>query len=556
MATSKPRLIIIGLDGADWDVIEPFIQQGELPVIESLMDRGSHCVLRSTVPPVTPCAWTTMYTGVNPGKHGVYDFANYLCGQDRIHLTNGSNRRCSTFMQLCSRAGLSVGCLNAPWTYPPDPLDGYVVSGMDTPQFGPGMAHPPEVFDEIVDLVGEYDIKPSPDLGMREKPCVEEIDDRVEKLTTVAMWMMENRPTDLFMLVFLITDSIQHGFLGDRTLRSTSGRVYDDLVLHVYRLVDEAIGKMLEATGDDVPVVLVSDHGGAAFERYVIFDALFRELGFLKLKKESASLTQRVKKAAWSLGYRVKALLPDGWVRRFRKTGARVRDAIKKDFEAPEIDWNSTVAVPMPSFGMIRVNLKGRDPAGIVEPGDEYERTCERITEALEQYRDPLDGARVFAQVRRGRDIYDGPNTKWAPDLVAIPTSTRFHTFSPAGSYQKGLNSLRPPIVPREPNFNGTHSYNGVFVASRGCFEARGRIEQQQIHDIAPTVLAAIGTPIPGYMDGRVIREAFTPEFLAENEPEYDDSAEIEHEDEQIESAYDTEEAEAVEQRLRDLGYM
>lgn len=547
--------MIIGLDGMDWEVVGPFIEQGELPVLQGLIDRGVHSVLRSTIPPLTPCAWTTMYTGVNPGKHGVYDFANFLCGQERIELTNGGSRRCKTLMQLCSDAGLSVGVLNAPWTYPPDALDGYVVAGMDTPEFSRDMANPPAVFDEIVELVGEYSLEPARKLWLRDEPWAEEIDEEIAKLTEVAIWLIQNRPTDLFMMVFLITDLVQHGFIGDRRLKSTSGKVYDDLILHTYRLIDAAIGEMIETAGD-APVMLMSDHGAAVFERYVIFDALFRQCGFLRLQTDRTTLIQRLKKSAWRLGYRIKAMLPDGWLRRFRRSGARIRDAIKKDLLAPEIDWSSTLAVPMPSFGMIRINLKGRDPVGIVEPGEEYERTCERISRALLEYGDPLDGAQVFGEVRRGTDVYHGPNMQWAPDLIAMPTSTRFHTFSPAATHEKTLNALRPPIVPREPNFNGTHSYNGIFLAAGDPFADRGRINQQQMQDFAPTVLAALGVPIPDYTDGRIIREAFTEEFLAGYKPEYEETTEIEREEEPGASPYNADEAEAIEKRLQDLGYM
>ncbi|MFP3903409.1 MAG: alkaline phosphatase family protein, partial [Armatimonadota bacterium] len=547
MSSDKPRFMLIGMDGADWDIIEPFIEQGKLPVLQELMERGSHSVLRSTIPPLTPCAWTTMYTGVNPGKHGVFDFADYLCGQDRIKLTNGGSRRCKTLMQLCSEAGMSVGVLNAPWTYPPDELNGYVVSGMDTPEFGPDMANPRSVFDEITDLVGEYRIEPTRELWLRDEPYAEEVDEEIEKLTTVATWLMKNRPTDVFMMVFLITDLVQHGFIGDRSIESTSGKHYDDLILHTYQLVDAAIGEMIEVAGDDVPVFIMSDHGGAPFERFVILDALFRELGLLKLKEQHVSLRERVRKSLWTLGYRIKAVLPDAWLNRFRKSGARVREAITKDLAAPEMDWSSTVAVPMPSFGMIRVNLRGRDPVGIVEPGEEFEKTCDRISEILLDYRDPLDGQHIFAEVLRGTDVYHGPNMEWAPDLIAIPTSTRFHTFSPAATDEKTMNALRPAVVPRDPTFTGTHSYNGLFIASGPGFAARGRIEQQQMQDFAPTVLAALNVPIPGYTDGRVMKEIFTEGFFADGEPVRDDTATIEKTETRDESPYEGAEAEAVE---------
>lgn len=555
MPTDTPKLMIIGLDGADWEIINPFLAEGKLPALRQIIENGAQGMMRSTIPPVTPCAWTTAYTGVNPGRHGVYDFVDFHCGSGEIPLTNGGQRKCPTFMQICSDQGLSVGVLNAPWTYPPDDLDGYVVSGMDTPEFGPGMSRPREIYREIVDLVGEYELEPVQHLWYRDNARIEDIDDETDNLKKVALWLMHNRPTDVFMMVFTITDQVQHGFVGNRSLRSSTGRMYEDVVLHVYECIDAALGEILDAGGDDTPVFLLSDHGGAPFERFVNLDAVLKDLGFLALNETQKNPGSRIKNALWGLGYRVKSLLPDGLLNALRKTGARARETIATELEGPGVDWARTKAIPMPSYGMIRVNVRGRDPAGIVEPGEEYEAVCEEIGEALVQYRDPVDDRPVFSEVLRAGDIYEGPHTKGAPDLVAMRSGTRFHTFSPISVQEKTLNALKPAITPRDPTYTGTHSPRGIFVASGPGLASGKETAEVHLQDFAPTVLAALGIPIPRYMDGHVIEGAFERGAFGAGQPEYTESAMSAESEESASATYSEEETKAVEERLRNLGY-
>ena len=211
--------------------------------------------------------------------------------------------------------------------------------------------------------------------------------------------------------------------------------------------------------------------------------------------------------------------------------------------------------MPMPSYGMIRVSVRDRDPAGIVEPGEEYERVCDEIIEALTDYRDPLDGQPVFERVLRARDIYEGPHTSGAPDLVAMRSSTRFHTFSPISIDEKILTAFKPPLVPRDPTYTGTHSPEGIFVASGPGLSAGEKTGELHLRDFAPTILAALGLPVPGYMDGCVIKKAFEDGFFGDDEPRYTDDQVVPDMSKDESGTYNEEESEAVQQRLRDLGY-
>ena len=212
----QPRLIIVGVDGGDWDVIAPYLAKGMLPTLARLMDRGAWGPLQSTTPPLTPCAWTTLLTGVNAGKHGIFDFVRFSCGDERPELVFGGSRQAPLVWELLNQAGLTTGSFNVPFTYPPQAIEGYTIAGMDAPHFGPDMAAPPEVFEEVRRHVGDYSLQPGQELHARLKPRGENIADHVEKKHAAAALLLDRHPTDVFMMVFNVTDFVQHGFIGNR----------------------------------------------------------------------------------------------------------------------------------------------------------------------------------------------------------------------------------------------------------------------------------------------------------------------------------------------------
>ncbi len=126
-------IAIVGLDGATWDLAGPFMEAGEMPTLRRLVTRGVSGVLRSTTPPVTFPAWSSFMTGVNPGKHGIFDFTRRLPGTYEIAFVTSRDRRVPTIWQLLSEAGRRVAVLGVPTTYPPEAVNGIVVGGFDSP---------------------------------------------------------------------------------------------------------------------------------------------------------------------------------------------------------------------------------------------------------------------------------------------------------------------------------------------------------------------------------------------------------------------------------------
>src|ERR1700732_754490 len=151
----KPKILIIGLDAATWDLIGPWAAKGYLPNLSKLIDQGISGKLKSVIPPITPAAWTTFMTGKNPAKHGIYNFLESGGGTYEMRYSNAGSRRSRTFWRILSDAGITAGSMNIPFTFPPEKLNGFQISGMDTPSENSDFIYPPELRSELERIVGK-----------------------------------------------------------------------------------------------------------------------------------------------------------------------------------------------------------------------------------------------------------------------------------------------------------------------------------------------------------------------------------------------------------------
>jgi predicted AlkP superfamily phosphohydrolase/phosphomutase len=278
------KMAIIGWDGATFDVINPLIQAGALPNLKHLMSKGAWGQLASTLHPISPTAWTSFMTGMNPGKHGVFDFV----GPDedgRFRVVSGGAVRAETLWARLSRAGRRVAVVNVPMTYPPEPVNGFLVSGMDAPRRNQAFTHPPELARELHDRFGGYQV------GVRARAValtavnsftpryVRRLCDLTRLHGEVACDLLEHHSPDFLAVVFIATDRAQHA-LGHLM---TDGISPDDGIGQVYRACDRALGGILEKLDDDWTVLLMSDHGACAYQRVFELGTWLAMQGWLRL---------------------------------------------------------------------------------------------------------------------------------------------------------------------------------------------------------------------------------------------------------------------------------
>ena len=518
MSHSPGKIIVIGLDGATFDLIKPWAEAGYLPVLKRIMQEGAHGSLASTLPPMTAPAWTAFATGCNPGKHRLYDWIAREPDSYRFTPVTALDGKAPTIYSLLSQNGRKVVSLNVPMTYPPTPVNGVMVSGMPTPSTDVQFTYPEQTYQEILDAVGDYILYPDPGEAYSDSG----IDSFLEKLYRSAdlrmqtfAYLRERENPDFAMMVFNGTDTISHAMWkfmdASHPLHDPAKfEKYGNAIRDYYQHVDGLLGGVLNSLDENTTLVVMSDHGFGPFYKFIhVNNWLIRER-FMTIK---SGVTSRIKKASFQAGfspmnvYNMLMQLGFGRLKRevVRGQGQDMLKTLFLSFE--DVDWNRTQAYSLGNVGQIYLNVAGREPNGCVKPGEEYEEIRSRIMERLLELRDPVTKENVVEAVYRREEIYSGDYLDKAPDIVFMPTRLEYFGF---GEYEFGSHKI---IEAMERGISGTHRMNGIFLAYGANVEPGIEVTDASLVDLAPTMLHLMSAPIPDHMDGRILQAAISPDF-------------------------------------------
>jgi predicted AlkP superfamily phosphohydrolase/phosphomutase len=367
---------------------------------------------------------------------------------------------------------------------------------------------------------------------------IERLHEALEQRRLLAQYLAREQAWDVLVYVITELDRVQHllfKLLADDTVTGP----WADLRQHaidLYERADRSIGDLAEIAGEETTWFVVSDHGFGPLDKRLNLNAWLAGQGLLEFAGGASFLRKSVKWAVKTSG--LDRLIPEKW-----------RQSARQELSAYAcIDWSATQAYSGTSLEQgIRVNLKGREPLGTVEPGAQYEALCARMAEALLQLVDPERGVPIVDRVFRRDELYQGPEAARAPDLV----------FS-LGDYRcilsEGLPD-QPLFAPFPFPWAGYHTPQGVFGASGPLIESLGRVRGVHIADLAPTLLHLFGAPIPGELDGRVLEELLDPGWLAAHPVETMAAAEAPAEAPEA-GTYDPGDEARLKDRLRSLGYI
>jgi predicted AlkP superfamily phosphohydrolase/phosphomutase len=564
-----PRLLIVGLDAATFDLICPWVAEGKLPNIAALMKNGGWGRLASILPPITPPAWTSFMTGKNPGKHGIFHFLGGRPGTYKLSYLNAASRRAKTIWRMLSDSGYTVGTMNIPFTYPPEHLNGFQISGMDTPSEKSPFIYPPELRSELVNLLGRFQL----DLrylgymttNARREQVLAELDRLDHQWLSASLYLMEKHPADVMMFTFMSIDTVQHHFWQymDAThyLHNPAAvERFGNAVLRVYQRLDDAVGQMLQKISSETSVIVVSDHGGGpTSDRVVYLNRYLAQLGLLHYRKDERSALNKLAHKIVRGSYK---LLNSTLSSRQKSFLARTLPRLRKSFESAvtsfnQIDWTRTKAYcseMVAAAPSIWINRKGVKPRGIVEQS-EHEPLLKLISDKLKQLKDPRTDEPVIKRILRREEIFHGPYANEAADLLLDWWETSH--FSTSHSFPEDM--LKPAVEIRERSpstraeWGGTHRRDGILIAYGAPFKKGAEIRGARLIDMAPTILYLLGQPVPEDMDGRVLEELFEPALIAEKPVQVGVS---EGSDGGQGGQYSAEEAAIVEERLKGLGYI
>ncbi len=548
------KLLIFGLDGATFELIRPWTSEGHLPNLAQLMENGVAGDLASTLPPVTSPAWPSFMTGMNPGKHNVFDFIRPNAGE--FTLVNATSLRAPTIWQIISEAGLWVGAMNVPVTYPLRPVNGFMISGLLSPTDG-DITYPSGLLTPYTAELGPYRValRSQYKTGNEEAFLADALD-LIETRGRYAVRLAADQPWDVLMVHFIALDNLQHAFWKfiDPThprYQPDLAQKYGDGLLRAYRKVDEQVGRVIEQAqrlGEEINIITMSDHGFGPLHYIVNLNIYLLRHGLLRLKRHPWT---QVKAAMFRSG-----LTPAGVYRLLEKLGlqniaARVskqsrNQVVGKFLSFQDVDWSRTVAYSMGHVGQVYLNRRGREPNGIVGDGVEYETARDRVVEVLRQLTHPETGKALLDEVIYGPDVTHGPYADQAPDLHLIFDGYRCIAFP--------LFATSNAVVTRQiRGDSGCHRSDGIFIGHGPAFRQGATVDGSKIIDLAPTILHLTGLPVPSDMDGRVLSEALKPGFLDAHpvrlaQADTDQSGE--------ESVLSGDQRSEIEERLRALGYL
>lgn len=559
--SSKAKLLVIGLDGATFDIINPMIAEGKLPNISRLMSEGSYGVLQSSIPPLSPTAWSSFMTGTNPAKHGILDFFGRQPDSYLAKFYNASSRQEKAFWTIASEHKCKVGIINVPSTYPPEKVNGFMISGMDTPGRADDYIYPPELKNELKQDVGGYKLEEI-DLrggGDDSDTWAQELYKVMENRFAVAKHLMQKKDWDLFVLVFEATDRAQHRCWeneGDQSLSNTKNKHGNrKLVCEAYEKVDQKLGALLEGLDDDVYVVVLSDHGFGPVDWAVRLNLWLAQQEYLSFNRRSQWLGESFKKA--------KAVI-EKMVWRYLRQNIKKLPKMKKSFSSnkpdnlnvlPGINWTKTRAYCIGGMGNIFINLKGREPAGTIQAGVEYESVVDELMGKLQKMIDPLTGRKVFYKVYKRSEAYCGKLMEKAPDIL-LEWAKGYSFIGERERIILGIKDYSEQDVFIPHLWAGNHLPNGIIIFRGKDIKKGAELKNANITDIAPTILYLMGLPIANNMDGHVLTSAIKDEFISANPMEYQETTIKQESVDSKSLEYTEEEAEQIKRRLQGLGYI
>jgi len=501
------KVLIIGLDGATFDLIKPWADKGKLPTFQRLMENGVWGNLKSTIPSWTIPAWNSLTTGKNPGNLG---FCTFMIKDDynfRPYFSFIKNEK-NNIWDFISKQGKKVCIANVPNIHSVYEINGCMIAGW-LYEDEKMLFFPDTLKEKLNEITGGYEVDVMEVDGDKVdftevpgKSYLERINEVLDKHSKAFQYMLKTNLWDFGFVVFTEPDRSQHIYWDNK-----------QILLNQYKNLDAKLKELLDTVDKDTLIIIVSDHGfGSVKNIFNINEWLIRE-DYLSLKNNNLtdSLARKMTMLIIKIGFsQIARLLLTNFPQKYQK---RILQKVAPlSFEDLKIDWPNTKAFAYDVCGEIYINLEGRESKGSVIPED-YENIKNEIIQKLKNLTDPETGERINPKIFKREEIYKGEYVNKLPDIY-IQVNEKIQSIKPSVGYKQIFRKGK----------GGNHRINGIFIAYGPEIKKGYKIKDVKIYDIAPTILHIFDAPIPKDIDGHILKEIFEDRSkLNERNPRYVD---------------------------------
>jgi len=521
------RAFILGLDGADWKILDHMIERGVMPNLKRLKEKSSWGYLNSTIPPITCPAWLVFGTGMNPGKLGVYYFlVREGHGYHTVPFYFRRDVAGNNFWDQLSEKGFNIGIVNIPTVHQPYKINGFMISGFMSrsrrrwvgTREGEPLTFPEGLESEIIEKVGEYNIdfpkttsKNYQLLSFEEE--IEEYEQVALQRTRTIEYLMRSKKWDIFLVDIMATDRISHSVYqlicpdGEKYTTSRA-RELRRMIEGFYHSMDDIVGRIRKAAGEDCHFFVMSDHGfGNMTGRFAINDWLM-EKGYMRLKDQKRTTSPSPKRknlfkkiynaiSRFNHRHNISPIIESVVKSLPGRMQRSIPDPLKLLTE-DDVDWGNT-KVFYREFGHLFINLKGREPEGIVDPDGASKLMKELVRDLDRDVAKHFNGPGRFRYFF-GKDIYSGKYKEFAPDIYFDFDGILYNIDTRVGHEEN--------FEPMPDWMKGNHRQDGIFIFDHPDAKA-GKVEGLNLIDLAPTILHIFDQEIPENIDGRCLKSIF-----------------------------------------------
>lgn len=456
------KVLVFGLDCGEPSLI--FDRYAEaVPTLSRLREQGTWGQLRSVVPPITCPAWMCMMSSKNPGKLGIYGFRHRKKGADygSMYLANSTTVKERLLWDELGDAGKKVGLLAIPQTYPPRPVNGWMVGDFLTPDIQSDYTYPSELKNEIAAEVGEYLLDYSNRKEVPPEQVIQGVTEMTKKRFKLLRSFLKNKPWDFAMMHEIGLDRIQHylwSYADPLHRKYVAGNPYENALRDYHSLVDAEIAETLKVVPEDTAILVVSDHGGKAMKGAFCINEWLVANGYMVLKNKPVGVTK---------------------------------------LEKCEVDWSKTTAWAEGGYySRIFLNIQGREPQGVV-PAADAKRVQNKLKAKLEAIPD-MDGQPMKNLVFAPDEYYPVANGD-PSDLMAFFGDLQYRA---AGTLGHGKTYILENDTGPD---DGVHDWNGICILYDPKQAGMGKKDDFSLLDVAPTILTLFGLPIPSDYEGKSI---------------------------------------------------